>query len=233
MESTIFYPVFRDYYFLGTSFKPNSGGSWQYIPEFKINSLGFRGEEFPILKEEGTLRIACFGGSTSHSGNYPEKLAKLLKEEFRNIKKIEVINAAVPHWTITQNLIQFITRVIYLKPDFIIIYDAINGINMQEHKWLYHLPAVNYKEYSGFLRNNFVLHNFIIGRVNKLKDAWDYFDWKRRVVRSLPLKKTGITVDDFSPQIFETDIENFIILAKHYDITVILVTMPFNYEESR
>src|SRR6202022_3697848 len=48
---------YRDYFFLGPSFKPNSGGSWQGIPDLQINRFGFRGEDFSIEKPADEFRI--------------------------------------------------------------------------------------------------------------------------------------------------------------------------------
>lgn len=206
---SIQHPVYRDYYLLGRNFKPNSGGSWQGIPDIEVNSLGFRGSEFSIEKPEGVYRIVTFGGSTSHSGNYPEKLADL--------GDWEVINAAVPTWTTTQSLIQFITRAVYLAPDLIIIYHAINDSHMSEHYWFYHLPEVDYLKYGGWLRYKSQLYAFISNRFNVINR------WLRQ-----GLSKSQDV--EFSTQVYETDIRHFLVLSEYYGIDVLLVSMALNYD---
>ena len=137
-EDALYGTHYRDHFFLGPSFKPNSGGTWQAVSDLRINSMGFRGDEFPIAKPAGEFRILTFGGSTSHAGNYPEKMQRLLSENLRFGRGIRVINAAVPTWNTTQSLIQLVTRAIHLSPDMIVVYHAINDVDQVDGKWLIH-----------------------------------------------------------------------------------------------
>lgn len=231
IKDSIFAPIYRHYYFLGPAFKPNSGGSWQALSDVKINSLGFRGPEFAIKKSKNVLRILTFGGSTTHSGNYPEKLERLLKKnpKFRE-EKVEVINASVPTWGSTQNLIRFLIQGVYLEPDFIIYYEAINDADKTDYYWFYHLPEVQYEKYGGFLRNHFQFFNFVRNRIVDLKNILAMWWWKKNLINISPSSLNSAF--DSSTQLFRTDIENLIVLAKHSNSRVILVTMPLNYDPS-
>lgn len=107
-------------------------GDYPYLPflpnarDRRINSLGFRGEEFSAEKPEGTYRIFCLGGSTTFDG-YPEYLRKHLEGDFADRGlKLEVINAGDICWTSMESLINFITRCVPLKPDAIVVYHAHN-----------------------------------------------------------------------------------------------------------
>lgn len=160
IEDSIFTPCYRHYFLLGPSFKPDARCSWQGVPELRINSMGFRGREVPLHKGAGILRIITFGGSTSHAGDYPRKLEAVLRRQPPGgYKDVEVINAAVPTWTTTQNLVQFISRAVYLHPDIVIFYEAINAVHMSDFYWLYNLPQVRYTEHGGTLQNHLQFYN--------------------------------------------------------------------------
>jgi lysophospholipase L1-like esterase len=98
-----------------------------------INSLGFRGEEFAKKKPPGAVRIACVGGSTtfcgeaSDEGAWPAQLQKLLQAKYPDVS-IEVINAGVPGYRITESRRSLDRRVLPLKPDLVIYYEAQNDI---------------------------------------------------------------------------------------------------------
>ncbi len=231
LEDAIFHPCYRHYYFFGPNFKPNSGGAWQAIPNLKINSLGFRGGEFTIEKQPGIYRIICLGGSTSHAGNYPEKLSALLKMREESLgKKVEVINAAVPAWNTTQSLIQFVTRAIYLQPDLIIIYHATNDHYMEDNYWLHRLPEVDYKEYGGFLRNHSLLYCFALNRIRNLSNWVKSKRWKSTLRGASAAASDGADRSD-STQVYAMNLENFAALAKYRGIGAVFVTMPVAYDE--
>lgn len=99
-----------------------------------INSMGFRGEEFPYAKQPGELRIACVGGSTtfcaeaSHdSRTWPAQLQAQLRERFPE-RDVRVINAGVPGYRIRHSLQNLRERVLPLRPDVVILYHAHNDI---------------------------------------------------------------------------------------------------------
>ncbi len=99
-----------------------------------INSMGFRGEEFPFAKQPGELRIACVGGSTtfcaeaSHdSRTWPARLQAQLRERYPE-RDIRVINAGVPGYRIEHSLRNLRERVLPLRPDVVVLYHAHNDI---------------------------------------------------------------------------------------------------------
>ncbi len=219
---------FRDFFFLGPSSNPSANdGAWQGITDLQINSLGFRGSEFPIAKPAGEYRIITFGGSTSHSGNYPDKLQRIIDGNPAKFgKNIKVINAAVPAWNTTQSLIQLLTRAIHLSPDVIVVYHAINDAFQRDDKWLKDLPAVDYRRYNGVLENSSLLYVFVR---NHLRNAF----------QSLALLRPGPSLAkpaDLAGRmretaIFRSNIEHFAAIAKHRGIKLVLITMPLNHDE--
>ena len=101
---------------------------------WKINSLGFRGDEMSVEKPPRTVRIACLGASTTFCGEassnataWPHQLQTLLQAEYPQTR-IEVINAGVPGYRITHSLKNLTTRVLPLQPDVVILYHANNDI---------------------------------------------------------------------------------------------------------
>jgi len=100
----------------------------------KINSLGFRGDEFSLQKPPNTIRIVCLGASTTFSAEvstndaaWPHQLQEKLRAAYPG-RNIEVINAAVGGYTTTENLRNLKHRVLPLNPDLVIYYEANNEI---------------------------------------------------------------------------------------------------------
>ncbi|NVJ48684.1 MAG: SGNH/GDSL hydrolase family protein [Cytophagia bacterium] len=99
----------------------------------KHNSLGYRGEEIEIEKEQGKARIVCIGGSTTYSDgvkDYKESYPYLLEKDLvRRGINAEVINAGTPGYYTIQNLQNYYLKIHELKPDFVIIYHGINDLH--------------------------------------------------------------------------------------------------------
>lgn len=100
----------------------------------KINSLGFRGDEFTREKPARTVRIACLGASTtfcaessSNATTWPHRLQEKLQAAYPDVK-IEVINAAVGGYVAADNVKVLEHRVLPLDPDLVIYYEANNEI---------------------------------------------------------------------------------------------------------
>src|SRR5687767_4198115 len=89
----------------------------------KINSLGFRGDEFTREKPPNTIRIVCLGASTtfnaevtSNEATWPHRLQEKLQAAYPNVR-IEVINAAVGGYVAADSLKNLRHRVLPLDPD--------------------------------------------------------------------------------------------------------------------
>lgn len=100
----------------------------------KINSLGFRGEEFPLAKPEGELRIVCLGASTTfcaeasnNAHTWPARLQADLAARYPD-RSIRVINAGIPGYCIEHSAENLRRRVLPLDPDVVILYHAHNDI---------------------------------------------------------------------------------------------------------
>ena len=101
--------------------------------EIKLNSKGFRGEDFVEQKNENTVRIFAVGGSTtfgngvSDENTYPVILEKMLNSIVLE-KEIEIVNAGFGGaWSKTESdLIK--DRMLNYQPDIFIIYDGWNDV---------------------------------------------------------------------------------------------------------
>lgn len=120
---------------------------------------GFRGRSIEPEKTEGVLRIACIGSSSTY-GLYispdetcPAQLEKLLRQ--KGIEA-EVINAGVPGWVSTENLLYLLLNILPLEPHVVVVYQGRNELFPQAFN--------EYKsDYSHYRRKdyNFVKSNYL------------------------------------------------------------------------
>jgi lysophospholipase L1-like esterase len=87
------------------------------------NSLGYRSPEFDLQKPPGTIRIVCFGDSSTFGiGARMEDSWPALLDDFLNARgeqKFQVINAGVPGYTSHQGLQHMRQEVDRLQPDIV------------------------------------------------------------------------------------------------------------------
>jgi lysophospholipase L1-like esterase len=93
--------------------------------KWKINSLGFRGDDVTQGKPPGRRRIVCLGQSESfglferQGGEWPARLARLLRSTHPDV---EVINASVVGTGRNSRQAYFEKYVFPLEPDVVILY---------------------------------------------------------------------------------------------------------------
>lgn len=99
----------------------------------RINSLGFRGEEFPLEKAPGTYRILCLGDSyvfgdyVENGETFPAALEAALQGRVRG-RDVEVINGGVNGYTITDEADLAREKGFGLEPDLIILGFVLNDL---------------------------------------------------------------------------------------------------------
>jgi lysophospholipase L1-like esterase len=96
-----------------------------------INALGFPDRDHPRRKPAGTIRIACLGGSTTEDG-YPQRLEAVLVRELPDVP-VEVLNFGVGYWTTAQTLINYALTVKYFAPDYLIVHDGANELQVRSY----------------------------------------------------------------------------------------------------
>jgi lysophospholipase L1-like esterase len=132
--------IYQWHPFTGLTFRPGISfkGSHPYQvshPTIIIDQNGFLsdGHMFSAEKPADEIRIATIGASTtaninlSYSENWPGVLGNLLQQALPN-KKIRVLNAGVPGFDTAQSIGNLALRVMPLKPDIVIIYNAYNDL---------------------------------------------------------------------------------------------------------
>jgi lysophospholipase L1-like esterase len=141
---------FRAHRHLGFALSPNYQKA-----QNRHNALGFRGEEIAVEKPAGTVRIACCGGSTTYGEgvvhDFKLSMPYLLEQGLcADGHQVEVINAGCPGWTTLETLINFETRLLDLKPDYIVVYHGINDA-LTRMVWP---PSAHRGDLSGWLRRD-------------------------------------------------------------------------------
>lgn len=117
----------------GSRLEPAREGEKIY---WSSNSWGFRGSEFSVAKRSGVWRIVCLGASTTEGmaddeTTYPHFLQQALNRRFPD-RQIEVINAGHHAQNIDDLLELLRQKVLPLKPDIILFYEAANNIQWSE-----------------------------------------------------------------------------------------------------
>ena len=93
----------------------------------KINSQGFRDQEYSPQKPPNTIRILCLGDSSTFRGEYPSMLEDRLNKNFtRQNLCFEVINAGVTGYTSYQGLCMYKYKGARYSPDIVTFYFGIN-----------------------------------------------------------------------------------------------------------
>lgn len=118
---TVPYQAHRPYYWL-----PRAGAPL-------INAQGFRGRDWPDIKEPGVTRIACLGCSCTLGGqeSYPQRLERLLAEAGLP-GRYEVLNAGVGSSS-THQLLQILERhILPRRPDVLVIYSGWNDLAVHD-----------------------------------------------------------------------------------------------------
>ncbi|MFQ3647967.1 MAG: GDSL-type esterase/lipase family protein [Anaerolinea sp.] len=99
-------------------------------PEHTAN--GLRATGLPPVTADNRFVIAAVGGSTTYGISlpmqeaYPAQLQKILHE--RGYTHVEVLNAGVPMYATTDNLVHMALRLLDMQPDLIITYEGINDV---------------------------------------------------------------------------------------------------------
>jgi lysophospholipase L1-like esterase len=113
-------------------FRPGTEGM-MFQSRVRINNLGFRGPD--IQREKGNAyRIVTLGESTTfgHTINaddvsWPRVLERMIREELKPRRPVQVINAGIPSYTVRLNVRRLAKQILPLKPDMIISYHGYNG----------------------------------------------------------------------------------------------------------
>jgi len=195
---------------------------------FRVNSYGFRGEEFSTEKPPGVTRIVCVGDSGTfgiwfgerakrHWDSYPEYLRGILRDEGED--NVEVINAGVVGYNSSHSLRQFMTRVLALEPDILIV-----RIGFNDHAELGNKFFRNYyvKEPPGFLVRG-LIYRYLESRLVRIASWLD----TKLAVLTLPENKKVVSHGEF-----RENVRRFIETARERDIRILFIDYPLRDPET-
>jgi lysophospholipase L1-like esterase len=164
-----------------------------------INSLGFRGREFPARKEPGTLRILCLGDSYTF-GHYvgdaeafPAVLDRLLNGATVGMRRrAEAINGGANGFTILDEVIFLKEKGLALDPDVVVLSFSQNDIeDLRRARPMIELMRDHAQLKSAFIVGptiRFLQHTAIFNAMQRTA-AW--LETRRRPLKEHPLPETS------------------------------------------
>jgi lysophospholipase L1-like esterase len=108
-----------------------------FAVSYKTNSRGLRDREYAVQKPAGKTRILALGDSFTfgHGIAYGERFTDVLENSFDDV---EVITMAVPGSGHDQQLMQFATEGLEVRPDHVFVF--VTGASL--HPWRYYGPLL-------------------------------------------------------------------------------------------
>ncbi len=203
-----------------------------------FNNFGFVGDDFIYQKNEGTIRIAALGASTTARG-YPALMEKILNETVGSACQFEVMNFGVTGWTSAHTMVNFMLNVVDFNPDYVIIHHAWNENKVRNypdnvfkgdysHAFTYfHEPEI---------ADKIPLRISVIYRLLKIKfsvlsmPSWMFVGKATNIINNKPVSPAFENLDELNP--FERNIKQIIDIAIRNGIRVILTTQPHSSDSS-
>ena len=109
-----------------------------------INRWGLRGPECTLQKPPGTVRVLCLGASTTFgqpgdddSSIWPARLEGRLNERGLGVQ-VEVLNGAIPGYTMAQSLVNLERRLSRFDPDVVVVYQAASSVSAHARRQFSH-----------------------------------------------------------------------------------------------
>lgn len=146
----------------------------------QTNNLGLRNVEETILDQDATFRILTIGDSytfgpyVANDETWPARLEQMLREQYTN-RSLEVLNAGIASYTITDELAYFTEKGLALAPDLVILEVTFNDIaDMRKiQRGLFKRPtAGDWKVETKWAIKNFLYdHSYFVAALVKLKNA--------------------------------------------------------------
>lgn len=119
-------------------------GMFEKPTPIRINSLGLRGPDFTPAKPPDVYRIICMGESSTFGFfdrdefTYPALLGQFFAERGgANGKRVEAINAGIPHANSDHILAMMKGELVGYQPDVVTVYAGFNdAVLMMDETWL-------------------------------------------------------------------------------------------------
>ena len=207
------------------------------------NSLGYRGDEFPLEKPDGVFRIVALGGSSTYDVSiedndqtFTAQLEKLLHDDY-GYQNVQVINAGVPGYNSWEMLVNLEFRVLDLDPDLVIIYEGTNDVHARlvepdayrgddfGRRRAWQPPSVALWEHSALLR---ILSRAMNATrqvsVDDFVSAPTYMSWPFESRLDEKNLDPAEILKENPPIYFGRNLENMIAVAKEHDVQILFST---------
>lgn len=196
-------------------------------PQERNGYLYFKKGQVATKYPEGRrVRIICLGDSTTiNTGtrtHYPAILQDMLNNSYKKIK-FEVLNAAADAFTTAHSLVNFSLRLLYFKPDCIIVYHNINDLSAN-----FFQPCLNTDYSNKYFTNLYLAPECKLGfqkyffpsrLLSGLMMKWNNFIFQKKA----SALKENINISP-GKEVFRNNLRNIISAARLNKIKVILGT---------
>ena len=211
------------------------------------NSLGYRGDEFPLKKPEGIYRIVVLGGSSTYDVRiennadiFTAQLQKQLKEDY-SYQNVQVINAGVPGYNSWELLANLEFRVLDLDPDLVIIYEGVNDVHARlvepsvyrgddlGRRQAWQAPRVALWEHSALLRilSRTMNTSRQVG-IDDFVSSPTYLSWPFDY-RLLEDNLDPVEILKENPPVyFQQNLENMVAVAKEHNVKIMFSTWAYS-----
>jgi len=205
--------------------QPNFQGTFFDSP-VRINSLGFRDQEYALNKDKNTFRVVVLGDSTtfglgvnSIAKTYHTLLEEKLNNDFDGTMNYEVINGGVTGYTSYQGLQVYKHKLSRFEPDVVLFYFGINDPIRRFY--------LDDKQVLG--RSDFGSHH---SRLKNILGASSFF----KAVMPKIISDTKARYSKNIPRVSLVDYQNNIVelnkLCESKDTMLILISPPLNNRAS-
>lgn len=163
---------------LGWKLKPNEE-AYSYVDgtivRYKINSKGFRDNEFSYQKKAGVFRILLLGDSETFGYGLPlhKHFSKIIEGYFKNV---EVINLGVSGYGVDQELILLKNEGFKYQADLVIV----GVFHYKSHRHMYSERFGKSKPHFIIENDTLLLRNSPCLKREKIKDRSIYFQKERK-----------------------------------------------------
>lgn len=201
------------------------------------NNLGLRNDTDTTLERGDELRILgigdsfTFGPYVANEETWPARLEEFLRSENPD-RAVEVLNAGIASYTITDELAYFADKGLALNPDLVILEVTFNDIaDMRKvQRGLFKRPqAGDWKVEATWAVKNFLYdHSYFVAALVKLKNARVTQDvLASREEGDNELYKSILYGDNREYEIaYETAFAQFVSLARERDIPLVVLFYP-------